>query len=96
LERSDNSIRLTKRGRLLSNEVFQHFLTPDPRSLTPALVTPSVYCNQRWLEKSAISQTIRSVGWQREARRIASVHAPSAILFLSPPDVTFSLCRAMF
>jgi oxygen-independent coproporphyrinogen-3 oxidase len=42
LERSDNSIRLTKRGRLLSNEVFQHFLTPDPRSLTPALVTPSV------------------------------------------------------
>jgi len=42
LERSDNSIRLTKRGRLLSNEVFQHFLIPAPRSLTPALVTPSV------------------------------------------------------
>ncbi|HEX6820915.1 MAG TPA: radical SAM family heme chaperone HemW [Candidatus Sulfotelmatobacter sp.] len=42
LERCENSIRLTQRGRLLSNEVFQHFLTPDPRSLTPALVTPSV------------------------------------------------------
>src|SRR5438270_1138451 len=42
LERSENSIRLTKRGRLLSNEVFQHFLIPDPRSLTPALVSPSV------------------------------------------------------
>ena len=42
LERSENFIRLTKRGRLLSNEVFQHFLTPDPRSLAPALVTPSV------------------------------------------------------
>ena len=42
LERSENSIRLTKRGRLLSNEVFQHFLIPDPRSLAPALVTPSV------------------------------------------------------
>jgi oxygen-independent coproporphyrinogen-3 oxidase len=42
LERSENAIRLTKRGRLLSNEVFQHFLTPEPRSLTPALVTPSV------------------------------------------------------
>jgi oxygen-independent coproporphyrinogen III oxidase len=39
LERSENSIRLTKRGRLLSNEVFQHFLTPDPRSPAPALVT---------------------------------------------------------
>jgi oxygen-independent coproporphyrinogen III oxidase len=42
LERSENSIRLTKRGRLLSNEVFQRFLAPDPQSLTPALVTPSV------------------------------------------------------
>jgi oxygen-independent coproporphyrinogen-3 oxidase len=42
LERSENSIRLTKRARLLSNEVFQHFLIPAPRSLTPALVTPSV------------------------------------------------------
>jgi oxygen-independent coproporphyrinogen-3 oxidase len=42
LERSENSIRLTKRGRLLSNEVFQRFLTPDPRSLAQALVTPSV------------------------------------------------------
>jgi oxygen-independent coproporphyrinogen-3 oxidase len=42
LERSENSIRLTKRGRLVSNEVFQHFLIPEPRSLTPALVTPSV------------------------------------------------------
>lgn len=42
LERSQNSIRLTKRGRLLSNEVFQHFLIPDPRSVPPALVTPSV------------------------------------------------------
>ena len=42
LERSENSIRLTKRGRLLSNEVFQHFLIPDPRSVPPALVTPSV------------------------------------------------------
>ena len=42
LERSENSIRLTKQGRLLSNEVFQHFLLPDPRSLTPALVSPSV------------------------------------------------------
>ena len=42
LERSENFIRLTKRGRLLSNEVFQHFLTPDPRSPAPALVTPSV------------------------------------------------------
>ena len=42
LERSDKSIRLTKRARLLSNEVFQHFLIPAPRSLTPALVTPSV------------------------------------------------------
>jgi oxygen-independent coproporphyrinogen III oxidase len=32
LERSENSIRLTKRGRLLSTEVFQHFLIPatDP------------------------------------------------------------------
>jgi len=28
LERSANSIRLTNRGRLLSNEVFQSFLTP--------------------------------------------------------------------
>jgi oxygen-independent coproporphyrinogen-3 oxidase len=28
LERSDNSIRLTNRGRLLSNEVFQSFLAP--------------------------------------------------------------------
>ncbi len=42
LERSENSIRLTKQGRLLSNEVFERFLTPDPRSLAPALVTPSV------------------------------------------------------
>jgi oxygen-independent coproporphyrinogen III oxidase len=42
LERSENSIRLTKRGRLLSNEVFQRFLAPDPQSLTPALVTQSV------------------------------------------------------
>jgi oxygen-independent coproporphyrinogen-3 oxidase len=42
LERSENFIRLTKRGRLLSNEVFQHFLIPDPRSLAPALVSPSV------------------------------------------------------
>jgi putative oxygen-independent coproporphyrinogen III oxidase len=42
LERSDNSIRLTKRGRLLSNEVFQHFLIPAPRSVPPPLVTPSV------------------------------------------------------
>jgi len=42
LERSENSIRLTKRGRLVSNEVFQHFLIPEPQSLTPALVTPSV------------------------------------------------------
>ena len=42
LDRSENFIRLTKRGRLLSNEVFQHFLTPDPRSPAPALVTPSV------------------------------------------------------
>jgi oxygen-independent coproporphyrinogen III oxidase len=33
LERSDNSIRLSKRGRLLSNEVFQHFLSPAPRSV---------------------------------------------------------------
>ena len=39
LERSDNSIRLTKRARLLSNEVFQHFLIPAPRSLAPALVS---------------------------------------------------------
>jgi oxygen-independent coproporphyrinogen-3 oxidase len=42
LERSDNSIRLTKRGRLLSNEVFQCFLISDPQSLTPALQSPSV------------------------------------------------------
>jgi oxygen-independent coproporphyrinogen-3 oxidase len=42
LERSENSIRLTKRGRLVSNEVFQHFLIPKPQSLTPALVTRSV------------------------------------------------------
>jgi len=42
LERSENSIRLTKRGRLLSNEVFQHFLSPDPRSVPPPLVTQSV------------------------------------------------------
>jgi oxygen-independent coproporphyrinogen-3 oxidase len=42
LERSENSIRLTKQGRLLSNEAFERFLTPDPRSLAPALVTPSV------------------------------------------------------
>jgi oxygen-independent coproporphyrinogen III oxidase len=37
LERSGNSIRLAKRGRLLSNEVFQCFLISDPQSLTPAL-----------------------------------------------------------
>jgi oxygen-independent coproporphyrinogen-3 oxidase len=42
LERSGNSIRLAKRGRLLSNEVFQCFLTSDPQSLTPALQSPSV------------------------------------------------------
>ncbi|MFL6444534.1 MAG: radical SAM family heme chaperone HemW [Candidatus Sulfotelmatobacter sp.] len=42
LERSENSIRLTKGGRLLSNEVFQRFLIPNPQSQTPALVTPSV------------------------------------------------------
>ena len=42
LERSEDSIRLTKRGGLLSNEVFQRFLIPNPQSLTPALVTPSV------------------------------------------------------
>jgi oxygen-independent coproporphyrinogen III oxidase len=42
LERSENSIRLTKRGRLVSNEVFQRFLIPDLQTLTPALVTPSV------------------------------------------------------
>ena len=42
LERSGNSIRLAKRGRLLSNEVFQCFLISDPQSLTPALQSPSV------------------------------------------------------
>jgi oxygen-independent coproporphyrinogen-3 oxidase len=42
LERSERSIRLTKRGRLLSNEVFQCFLISDPQSLTPALRSPSV------------------------------------------------------
>jgi oxygen-independent coproporphyrinogen III oxidase len=42
LERSGNSIRLAKRGRLLSNEVFQCFLISDSQSLTPALQSPSV------------------------------------------------------
>jgi len=42
LERSERSIRLTKRGRLLSNEVFQCFLISDPQSLPPALRSPSV------------------------------------------------------
>jgi oxygen-independent coproporphyrinogen III oxidase len=42
LERSGNSIRLAKRGRLLSNEVFQCFLISDHQSLTPALQSPSV------------------------------------------------------
>jgi oxygen-independent coproporphyrinogen III oxidase len=42
LERSGNSIRLTRPGRLLSNEVFQCFLISDPQSLTPALQSPSV------------------------------------------------------
>jgi oxygen-independent coproporphyrinogen III oxidase len=42
LERSEDSIRLTQRGGLLSNEVFQRFLIPNPQSQTPALVTPSV------------------------------------------------------
>jgi oxygen-independent coproporphyrinogen-3 oxidase len=42
LERSGNSIRLAKRGRLLSNEVFQCFLISDLQSLTPALQSPSV------------------------------------------------------
>ena len=30
LDRFGDSIRLTSRGRLLSNEVFQAFLAPDP------------------------------------------------------------------
>ena len=42
LERSGNSIRLAKRGRLLSNDVFQCFLMSDPQSLTRALQSPSV------------------------------------------------------
>jgi oxygen-independent coproporphyrinogen-3 oxidase len=42
LERSGNSIRLAKRGRLLSNDVFQCFLISDPQSLTRALQSPSV------------------------------------------------------
>jgi oxygen-independent coproporphyrinogen-3 oxidase len=40
LKRAGNSICLTKRGRLLSNEVFQSFLSPDPLPLIPVLGNP--------------------------------------------------------